>query len=493
MDLSIHNQILWHACRRATQKLQLGAENPRSPLLHFPRLVRGGWINDMNQASCFFDFTGAPGGYKQFPEEFFRQLWACDQKELFNELTTQMSANFATAAAAKMEPLQAALYDVGKYDPADHLDELPVEPGNVNHRFEANAESGLTPAVHRAIYKVAATRLYTAMSEGGVDRRLSTEKLTLLGRALHTVQDFYAHTNYVELLLWRMASQNRLRQPIVARCNSPADFLEPHSLAHKRFVLRGTGDSGWNPADDVFFAYRASPDETPLTGGEFDTLDTLYTILGVYRRQLMAVGEDSNQEDLLISLIFGVVDLPRKNLIRFLLKVYDAYKTVVEGIGQYARQAAIKLIETELVAHFPAKVTQVRSVCAVFEQYDSADANRWARAGKLLYLQHVIELRLLERFKGHTGASPLRLPNHSLLAKDYPAADPVDDLRFNVACRLAAGASTDLIAAFFSGEDDYQSILLRHVVHPSRHSADDLEKRIGVVGQYCSAYWRDTY
>jgi hypothetical protein len=57
MDLTVHNQILWHACVEARRRLKLRNELSleNDPTTYFPYLVGGNWITDMNQSTIFTD------------------------------------------------------------------------------------------------------------------------------------------------------------------------------------------------------------------------------------------------------------------------------------------------------------------------------------------------------------------------------------------------------------------------------------------------------
>ena len=56
MDLPVHDEILWHACVKANAAL--GGDAASDPRLAFPYLVRGSWMNDMNQVSPLLDAAG---------------------------------------------------------------------------------------------------------------------------------------------------------------------------------------------------------------------------------------------------------------------------------------------------------------------------------------------------------------------------------------------------------------------------------------------------
>jgi hypothetical protein len=88
MDLPVHDEILWLACVRASRRLRAaGALNPwTDPRFAFPYLVRGSWMNDMNQASPLVDKANVKNiGPRQ--ATLFHGLWRLSLADLFDGLT----------------------------------------------------------------------------------------------------------------------------------------------------------------------------------------------------------------------------------------------------------------------------------------------------------------------------------------------------------------------------------------------------------------------
>ena len=170
MDIPVHNQILWHACRSANKRLGKNENAKDAPLLYFPSFFRGSWCNDTNQVSEML-------GGKQFPQQFFQTLWKVDKEEIFNEIGSYAGQNLRDAmdSPAVFDPSYDFLYDVGIYTPSDHLDipgNVPSEPSTV--------QTLLTEVVYDGIYKKAATRLYSAFGTG---ERTKPAELSGVGRA----------------------------------------------------------------------------------------------------------------------------------------------------------------------------------------------------------------------------------------------------------------------------------------------------------------------
>lgn len=323
------------------------------------------------------------------------------------------------------------------------------------------------------------------------ENRLQSANLALLGRALHGIQDFYAHTTHVCLLLWKLAPH--LAPTVVQGFNDqPETVFDHHIRSHKPVVLRGTADSTWNAKDPVFLPYGSNVANTPLSGGRFIELDTLYTILDLYRRSLLKESVSDANHDRIISLIFALVDFPGKDLARISIDILDEFGDIIDEIGKAFRHYAIGLLGNLLKKQFPGKATAIDDSLSILGEYDSAAANSWARAGRLSYLQHLIEQTQLTEFRTVNWESTQRpLPHHSLLNKDYePEGLTTDVLRFNVACTLATRATTEILVDYFSNQSNCDAIVAKYLQHPESLDAALLSYLAPIVPKLLIPSWR---
>jgi hypothetical protein len=142
--------------------------------------------------------------------------------------------------------------DAKKYDERlrgpVHPDELAIDPDTGMKNYIANERGGWATSAGYVKYSFARAihfgRMYTHGSNKGREEDLC-EALRCLGQGLHCVEDFGAHTNYVELALREMGYNN----------------VFPHVGANAGINLRGK---------HVF----------PLVTGTFGGVDFLHSVLG---------------------------------------------------------------------------------------------------------------------------------------------------------------------------------------------------------------------
>jgi hypothetical protein len=90
-----HDQVLWIACLRAAQELDGTA--PFDPGAVFPYLIRGSWMNDMNQASKLLDRADVAERPKQ--PILFHGLWKLELEDLLNRRALRYPRNQTLLAA----------------------------------------------------------------------------------------------------------------------------------------------------------------------------------------------------------------------------------------------------------------------------------------------------------------------------------------------------------------------------------------------------------
>jgi hypothetical protein len=130
-------------------------------------------------------------------------------------------------------------------------------------------------------------------------------------------------------------------------------------------------------------------------------------------------------------------------------------------------------------------------VVALAQEATGDEAPRYQEVSRLLYLEHLIEKRLLRKLTPHNPG----LPHHTLLAKDHDVGHPEQRLAYKLACCLATDVTTEILIAYFGGKSiqDINPILGRYYQHP-RHFLDDktflasLARSVGAM--YGVRWWR---
>ncbi|KAF8455709.1 heterokaryon incompatibility protein Het-C-domain-containing protein [Terfezia claveryi] len=144
----------------------------------------------------------------------------------------------------------ARLYDA-RLRPPVHPTELAVDPQTCMKNYIANENLGIATSTgyikHSLNRSIHFGRLYTSGPPGDVNNETHlNEALRCLGQALHTLEDFSAHSNYVELVLREMGMLS----------------IFPHVGAMTQMVL---------PNGKALF---------PLTTGTFGGVDFLHSVIG---------------------------------------------------------------------------------------------------------------------------------------------------------------------------------------------------------------------
>ncbi|GJP89611.1 hypothetical protein AnigIFM59636_010927 [Aspergillus niger] len=215
------------------------------------RVYFGNWLRDYSQAMDV-------GTLKSLPAETIRILvW----------ILSFMTFGYATAE------FEVTSERLGVYRPEEHIDnpkdyadnqdarefdqrlrgpvrqvELDIDPETGMKNYIANEEGGWATSSAYIKYSLARSihygRTYTHGSKKGNEEDLC-EALRCLGQGLHTLEDFAAHTNYIELALREMGFRN----------------VFPHTGVNTQMNVRG---------HHVF----------PLVTGTFGMVDFFHSVLG---------------------------------------------------------------------------------------------------------------------------------------------------------------------------------------------------------------------
>lgn len=465
MDLSIHDEILWCACVKASQRLiaagKLG-DRSRDPRAHFPWMVRGSWMNDMNQVTPLIDFANNPDiGPQQ--NTLFQGLWKVAVKDLLENTAPRFDHNqpLLQAAPGIIASKKHNVDGFGHYNRFDHLDVVDTAPAKeYDDAWSTDARQGRARTANTTVLSHVRSRLTGSLLD---DDRLEPRSLTSLGRALHTVADVFAHSNYVELLLWSLAWRDQL----------PSNFVKAFNVddgaAFLRCPLPPKGPRAGNLLRNAVLWYGDSPEETPFVSALFDTNDTVFSLLHIYAAHLIRT-DGKPQTEPMLDIAMAIFDIQGAPLIKGAWAILEGIGNVFDAIGQGARNLLAAQLDKAANKASNDQARQVMHTTAhLVRRYDSAKAKDWAQAGQLNFLARELQVQMLQELQGQTSAKML-LPHHSLLAKDHVEDEASGRIRFKLGCLLATEVSTKIIERHFSTEKpnlaDYDQMARRALIHP---------------------------
>ena len=461
MDIPVHNQILWEACALARERL--GGAWIADPSAYFPLLARGSWMNDTNQVTVFSDALRKLAPKVGPPmKQLLQALWQLERREIIEKMR-----GVDLGLGTKAEAVSATATDIdafGKYDRFDHLDVLAEDAREYAGKTIAATVTDTTTVV--------SARLEGVMS-GSAEQRLSPGRITALGCALHTVADFFAHSNYVELLLWRLSRKDggsaaALSPGIVALFNEPDAALFERDRVDYDCPLPETPDRV--PRTNGIIWYGKGPAETPLVSSVFDGSDTAYSLTKMYAAHLEDTETQSvDQSELAMALLYA----PARPIARAAWQLYSAYRNLLQGISDVVRDWLARHL-LGLRERAPEAASALEAAAAIVRGYSSREAGEWARAGRMRYVGSVIQRDLSRRLDGQTPAQP-KLPHHTLLAKDAPPGAPDDWIRYGLACAFATDVTAKVLEVHFAApEPDPRFFAEKVAPRLLRHPAEQL-------------------
>jgi hypothetical protein len=470
MNLSVHKAMLYCALRRAASRR--GQRRGEDLLAAFHPLWLGNWLTDMNQATAFFDAAqgkvdpydrwNGNGTYK-LPDvvRSNAETWTKLYQSLWAEEWRVMSAQSAFAGLGASAARPESADDIGGYDPWDHgdvVDRLDAAGNPIldeHLEFEPASQTGMTLTASRMIFTHCVERwLRPAFVTAPNLRARDVRSLRVLGHATHVLQDFFGHSNYVELVLQLAASRGHL----------PSDCAE--LIQSEEF---GT-----------FTAYQqdADPGRTFVMTGRFDRIDLVASLLEIYREALVPTrgdladggfvpGKASSHTDLVFEVLFDTFsNTPFEKPLSAMKALVDI-QNFVSDLGSAVQAGLIRTFGwvARFFADDAAAKAGIRDVEDLAVVASSTPANDYARVGRLLYVEHVIDQKLREELRQATGP---KLPHHALINKDRDVADPEGRLVHKLACCHATDITADVLGLYFSGArlDDVVPVLERYYRHP---------------------------
>jgi len=466
MDLTVHNQIIWQSCVAAAKALA-NKEKISDPRVHFPQLAKGSWCNDVIQATSFTDQLNEFVSPEQV-QRFFNEMWSQEKESLLTQMKngpTEAREIYKDAEVISQKDISEHT-DFGKYSAMDHFDVLHDEPSK--EYLGATGKRQCAKTVQAVCDLRIPSHLQNSTIALNKEERLHHQNITALGRALHTIQDFFAHSNYVELLLWELGWNKKLDDKVLYGFNNQDTFLNPDAYLHFNFPIPcNSAEIKTLTAKNVIMWYGNSPEETPLVSTLFDKRDTTYSIMKIAAHHLENVETSAKSEEQ-FNLAISIFGFPEQKLLKTTYRTYSAVSSLFNEISSSVKKFFTSNLMSLMSKH-PAAHEAIEAYTRIFNNYKNAETKDWAQAGKFRYIEYCIKKDIASSYDQQSVNKPL-LPHHTLLHKDSLFDNAEDSLRFRLAAAMALQATTEILAEHFSenpSEDKLNTVLRHHMMHPS--------------------------
>src|SRR6185436_15280438 len=126
--------------------------------------------------------------------------------------------------------------------------------------------------------------------------------------------DFFAHSNYVELLLWSLAWRDALGADLVEAFNY-RDASVDAGRPILRCPLPGPKQDRTTLMNDAILWYGPDPESTPLVSSLFDLKDTTFSLLHIYAAHLERT-DGAPQSDAMLDIAMSVFDVQGQKWIK---------------------------------------------------------------------------------------------------------------------------------------------------------------------------------
>ncbi|MCI5124309.1 MAG: hypothetical protein D3925_07495, partial [Candidatus Electrothrix sp. AR5] len=376
--------------------------------------------------------------------------------------------------------------EIGAYYPLDHFDvtdqyvlkdnkrvldnreELELKEHEKRGFMTTTVKESLAYAMEDWIKKAFDT---TQDADSAITRqnRLSDyQALKTLGHGIHILQDFYAHSNYSDLLLICMAENKLLNDYWNRRIHHLVTETEVGTF--NAFVLCKE-----HPDDK-----HGTGEKTPVVTGRFDTIDTVHTLLhlsreGIHSHDNEAGYDHKEKKDRIFRLLFGTFS--EIDVVQKMKGTVEAYRALTEQIDEIQEKIAGFFIDY-LVD--PTIKTVLREKKHLIDTYlllkdailhNDRTLQEYRKAGELLFHQHTIEDHLRKEMTAAEKEGEMILPHHALMAKDHDQTNDAVKLSYKLSCALASEATTEVLVKYFQGASfiELEPLLKRRYIHPQFH------------------------
>ncbi|MCW5213979.1 hypothetical protein VU13_01435, partial [Desulfobulbus sp. US5] len=286
----------------------------------------------------------------------------------------------------------------------DNREELELKGHEERGFMTTTVKESLAYAVEDWIKKAFET---TQDADSAVTRqnRLSDYKaLKILGHGTHTLQDFYAHSNYTDLLLICMAEEKLLDDDYWNRRIHHL-VTETQVGTFNAFVLCKE-----HPSDK-----HGKGEKTPVVTGRFDPIDTVHTLLHLAIDNIHGHDEEEthtdtegkekddskkNQESL-YRILFGTfsdIDIVRK-----IKEPFETYQAVTDQVDKIKTAVAHFFLDYLVTPAVQDIFKKEKYIIDTYLLLKDATLNQvqalqgYRKAGELLFHQHTIENHLRKK------------------------------------------------------------------------------------------------
>ncbi|CAK8720362.1 Heterokaryon incompatibility protein Het-C [Candidatus Electrothrix laxa] len=442
------------------------------------------------------DFILQNTDFKKTWENLFATLWteewrSAEEAWTFSQKMGEMPESLPMDIPADKPDTPSVLpgkaEEIGAYYPLDHFDvtdqyvlkdnkrvldnreELELKGHEERGFMTTTVKESLAYAMEDWVKKAFDT---TQDADSAITRknRLSDyQALKILGHGIHTLQDFYAHSNYSDLLLICMAEEKLLN----GYWNRRIDHLvtETEVGTFNAFVLCKE-----HPDDK-----HGTGKKNPVVTGRFDTIDTVHTLLhlsgeGIHSHDNEAGHDDKEKKDRIFRLLFGTFS--EIDVVQKMKGTVEAYRALAEQIDEIQEKIAGFFVDY-LVD--PTIKTVLREKEHLIDTYlllkdatlkNDRTLQEYRKAGELLFHQHTIEDHLRKKITTAEQKGEMILPHHALLAKDHDQTNDAVKLSYKLSCALASEATTEVLVKYFQGASfsELEPLLKRRYVHPQFHT-----------------------
>ena len=443
------------------------------------------------------DFILQNADFKKTWENLFASLWTEEWRsaekawsfsrrmgEMPDSLPMDIPADDTGAPAV----LPGRAEEIGAYYPLDHFDvtdqyvvkenkqvldnreELELKDHEERGFMTVTAQEALAYALRDWVKKAFDATQDADRTTTRQNRLTDYQALKLLGHGLHTLQDFYAHSNYSDLLLICMAEKKLL-----------ADYWN-RRIQH---LVTETGVGTFN----AFVLCKEHPEDehgkgekTPVVTGRFDTIDTMHTLLhlsieNIHSHDDEAARTDEEKRDGLYRILFGTfsdIDIVRK--IKKPIEIYRDFAEYIDVVQEKTADFFMEYLVDPAIKNILQEKEHLIDTYLLLKDATLNNKNiisNYRKAGELLFHQHTIEDHLRKEITAAEQEGEIILPHHALLAKDHDKTNDAVKLSYKISCALAAEATTEVLVKYFQGASfsELEPLLERRYAHPQFHVA----------------------
>lgn len=286
-----------------------------------------------------------------------------------------------------------------QYYPHEHFDRFPMDRTELSNRgLFAYLETDIRNIADLLTHVQRDWSIYSKKNDADALKKRH-DILALLGYALHTTEDYWAHTNYVDFAM------RALNIPI-----SDQNQKRKHERRLKRDVVpRVTPES--EPSDTI--------DETYVVGGYFDSIDTRFSVKQIYNYYYSKIQDSYNAAP---PTMRDKLDWRKANTAEQRKECKNNHAFIQNNMNmpQKVRDAQFKYMEIDWYL----KDNEIPMISEIMEGMIK-DGDRYANT----------------KFNDGPGGKPKtlyseRVGSHTLIAKDDATKQPGFDQAMNIAKRV---------------------------------------------------------